>query len=189
VHGLPQIVSALTTAGDDDVLAVLNVRARVCTVGDLVHRALLQLENAVFVLWLPATKRFFVSTDGTDSAALASAWSADLGNKLIVKPRIDQVGVNLLWQEVSDTLSTGLSDLLCNDFQKRTCWGLINTGVEYYWSNNGQTDLGFAIDQIAGEVAFGALTGEGESAMETFTATGQTICLKLEPTKSKLIFE
>ena len=186
--GVPQVVSAQTSAPPDDSAAVRDVRPKAVNVGSLFERSLLYFESPVTALWVPSLCRFYASTDGTDSAALLWAWNADTGGKIILQPRAGQSGQLLLWEEVSNSLDSALTGLLTNDYQKRSAWSTLQAGMSQYEPTAAWVCAAM-LDQVNGRVGLSLLTGGCAAAMSMFVPTGQTVCLEMEQHGIKPIFE
>jgi hypothetical protein len=192
MRGLPQTVSALTTASTDDVLAVLFVEADECPAGEIMRRMLAQFAWYACCVFDPATGRIIGTTDADTRTAILGAWAADTGGSLVVKPKPPVTGINTLWQVDSDTLGdAALSDLLANDYQRRGFNGLVNTGLSYFRVAPPGVSVfpAVLVDQTSAEVRFLVTDGSLTTALAALTPAGQTVCVQFAEPKPKLAFE
>ena len=188
MKGTPQILSSYTTASDDDALAVVNSRGPVSFIGDLMRRMLQQWEAPTTCIYLPASRRIIGSAEPVTAAAILAAWNADSGLRLIVQPRAGQRGQVLYWELVSDTMGdTALAEMLTNAFQRRTFYGIVNSAVAYaepaFWVPM------ILVDQVNGVVGIASPAGEAETLVDALSPSGETVGLRFEAVKTKLIFE
>jgi hypothetical protein len=188
MRGLPQTVSALTTASTDDVLAVLHVEADDCPAGEIMRRMLRQFAEPACCVFDPASSRVIGTTNAGTRTDILDAWNADTGGCLTLEPDPAIVGVNLLWTVQSDTLNNAvLVELLANGYQRRGFNGLVNTGLSSY-----RLTLPFPavlVDQSLGIVAFLLSDGSLTTALAALEVAGQTVCVQFAPNQTKHSFE
>jgi hypothetical protein len=185
MNGLPQTVSALTTASTDDVLAVLYVEADKCNVGEIMRRMLARFTESALCVFDSASRRIIGTTDAATWQAIQTAWDSYQPGHTIVQPRAGQYGTLMLWEAVQDDLNIG--GTLANDYQKRAFYGLVNAGLGL-WGNTtpAQTEPCCLVDQANGIILFKFADLSGLANM---TPSGQTVCVEFAGPKTKLIFE
>jgi hypothetical protein len=183
MRGLPQTVSALTTASTDDVLAVLFVEADAANVGEMFRRMLLQFELPAVVVFNPTSKTIIGTTETSVSADLVAMFEAATPSGYADFSPAESFKVNTLWNCFSDDI--GLQEALANSVQRRTFYGLINTGLAMASANGSLPEPCVIVDQNTSKVTFKFCDFD----LSTVVPSGQTVCVKFAPNRTKLIFE
>lgn len=187
--GYPSIVDGFTTASNSDLLAVLNSRPDPVNVGQLMYRVLKQFEPPVVQVWDHIADRLYASADGVVAQDMEAAFLTDTGPVLQLRPRSGQGGVNLLYEVVSDTVGdAALVELLTNDHQRRSFFGLINT-AQGFRAKNVNSIFNVMVSQRSATITFNLPVGEGMMAIQNLTPAGQTLCISVSWETARLIFE
>jgi hypothetical protein len=181
MRGLPQTVSALTTANTDDVLAVLFVEAELAHTGEIMRRMLAQFAAQAVCVFDPATRQIIGTTDETTQGAILAAWAAASGGESVFTPQASNKS-SVLWNVGTDDLLLG--DLLANAYQRRTFYNLVSAGLGKIISLPSAEPC-VLVDQTTGEIRFKLC----ELDLSGVTAAGQTVCIKLSEERTRLIFE
>ena len=189
IVGLPRLFEAFTTASTPDVLAVLNSRPESVNVGKLMQRVLAQFADACVVIWFHAQKRLYASSDGVTAQDMETAFMSDTGPTLRLQPRAGQYGVNMLYEATEDSLfDVGLTDLLGNSYQKRSFWGLVNSGLAFRQEEQAPM-TNVMVSQRSVSIVFQQPVGQGYTAVNALTPAGNSLAVELVQPATRLIWE
>jgi hypothetical protein len=187
--GQPKVVSSLTTASTDDVLAV-TLSPKLGSVGDVMARMLAAFSEPALLYYNAALNTVVGTTDAATIALIQTMFDGDTGTTLTLTP-LDTYGVRRRFQVVENSLGDdAFAATLANDKQKRNLGGLVNLAANLKFQAR-QQGLDVLVSQFNSHVIFKQSDGTTAAALPSFPPSGQTVGIQITnpPKQGKKIFE
>ena len=183
LKGTASLVSAQTSASQDDWSGIIYPEQVSLSYGDLLHSALELFSDPVVALVNVPFAVFIATTDSATADALRALVPAF--GAFTIAPVAGQQSASLLWEPYGDQTYqwAGFDALLTPQLFKRSVWAMLSIAL----SKGGAPCA--LVDQAAGRITF---FDDYSGVAPSITPAGQTVCATIRETRhvgARLMFE